>query len=71
MNIWNKWKKISNAVLDFQTKIFLNLFFISMISPFALIYKLFSDPLKVKGTVSWTDKRNINFSSIQALKREY
>ena len=71
MNIWNKWKKISNAVLDFQTKIFLNLFYFVVITPFALIYKTFSDPLDTRGRISWTDKKNINFSSIQALKKEY
>lgn len=45
---WLSWKNFSKKVGGFQTRIILSLFFFIFISPFALAFKIFSDPLNIK-----------------------
>ncbi len=47
-NLWHKWENLSKRIGNFQSRIILSLFFFLFVSPFALVLKIFSDPLKIK-----------------------
>ena len=52
--IWNGWKKIARKIGDFNARLILTVFYILLLSPFALMLKIFTDPLNIK---KGTDKR--------------
>lgn len=70
---WERWKVISNKLLDKEATIILTLLYIILIFPIALIYKLFSDPLnlKSKSKTFWFEKDTENVNSLENLKRQY
>ncbi len=51
--IWDKWKKLSQKIIVFQSKILLALIYFIFVSPIAIMMKIFSDPLKLKGRPQW------------------
>ena len=56
-NTWSKWKKLSIKAGDFQAKIVLTAFYFSALAPFAIIIKLFSNPLNIKkANPKWHDR---------------
>lgn len=46
--LWQSWGNFSRRMGNFQTRIFLSLFFFILVSPLALVVKTFSDPLSIK-----------------------
>lgn len=51
--IWDKWKKIAEIIGNFQATLIFSLLFYILVTPFGLIMKIFSDPLKTKSKASW------------------
>jgi len=47
-NLWQRWKNFSHRMGGFQSRLLLSLFYFILVTPFALIIKLFSDPLRLK-----------------------
>jgi len=70
---WEKWKKISNKLLDKEASIILTVLYFILISPIALIYKLFADPLNLKSRSKsfWFEKDTSNVHSIEAFKNQF
>lgn len=46
--LWQMWGNFSKRMGNFQSRIVLSLFFFTVVSPFALAVKMFSDPLRIK-----------------------
>lgn len=46
--IWNGWKKVARKIGDFNARVILTVFYIVVLSPFALMLKIFTDPLNIK-----------------------
>lgn len=46
--LWFKWNLFALRMGGFQSRIFLAIFFFLVVSPFAFITKIFSDPLRIK-----------------------
>jgi hypothetical protein len=46
--LWQSWGSFSKRVGNFQSRIFLSLFFFILFSPLALAVKMFSDPLRIR-----------------------
>ena len=46
--LWQSWGNLSKRIGGFQTRVFLSLFFFVFVSPFALIMKRVSDPLRIR-----------------------
>ncbi len=42
---WALWKRVARALGNFQARVWLTLFYFVLVPPFALIVRLFSDPL--------------------------
>lgn len=47
--LWAKWTLFALRMGSFQGRLFLAVFFFLFVFPFALITKIFSDPLRIKG----------------------
>ena len=53
--LWARWKGFARRMGNFQGRVLLALFYFVIITPFALVVRLFGDPLHVKRrqTASW------------------
>jgi hypothetical protein len=45
---WARWKAIAHAIGNFQARLLLLIFYFSIVPVFALIVKLFKDPLTLR-----------------------
>ncbi len=46
--VWSKWKVLAHKIGDFQARVMLSLFYFVLLGPFALAFRLFSDPLQLR-----------------------
>ena len=46
--IWRKWLPIAHAIGNFQAQVILSAFYIILILPLGIAYKLFSDPFRLR-----------------------
>jgi hypothetical protein len=63
--IWLKWQKITEKAINFQIKIILIIFYWTIILVYAILVKIFSDPLDIKNKkpqwlVKKIEKPNLN-----------
>lgn len=58
--LWEGWKRIARKIGDFNARVILTLFYFILLCPFAIVLKLFTDPLEIKNKehVGWHDKEN-------------
>lgn len=71
--LWQRWSNFSRRMGNFQSRIVLSLFFFTIVSPFALGVKIFSDPLRIKyrGDEShWLPKTGTE-ASLEQFKRQF
>ena len=71
--LWEGWKKIAQKIGDFNARVILTIFYFILLSPFALLMKLFTDPLEIKNKehVGWHDKENnTELSALENAKRQ-
>jgi len=56
--LWSRWKILALRAGTFQSKTLLLLFYFLVIPPFAVVIKIFSDPLRLKNNppVKWHPK---------------
>lgn len=52
--LWEWWKRVARKIGDFNARVILTLFYCILMTPFAIILKLFTDPLRIKAK---TEKR--------------
>jgi len=45
---WRAWKRIGRKIGDIQSRVFLTLFFFTVVAPFALGIRWFADPLALR-----------------------
>jgi len=63
--LWEKWKEFSKRMGGFQSRMLLSFIFFILIAPFALIVKIFSDPLNLKTQkekTHWQEKQPSSLS---------
>lgn len=46
--IWQSWKRAAHAIGTFQARVLLTVFYATVVLPFGLFVRLFSDPLRIK-----------------------
>ena len=58
--IWQWWVPIAHKIGNFQARLILTVFYFTMLVPFALLVKLFTDPLRIKPKTKkgWIDRDN-------------
>ncbi len=58
--LWEGWKKIAQKIGDFNASVILTIFYFILLSPFAIMLKIFTDPLEIKNKkhVGWHIKED-------------
>lgn len=70
--LWEKWKKFAFKFGEFMSGVILTLFYFLIVTPHAILLKLFSDPLKIKKihkTNGWHDKKPSSLNFEDAFKQ--
>jgi hypothetical protein len=56
---WQAWKDLAHKIGNFQARVILSIFYASLVLPFGLAARLFSDPLRIKKKPEqWLDHPN-------------
>ena len=68
---WGKWKQLSVKAGNFQATVVLTAFYFTAVVPFAVIFKIFADPLKIKKPhLTWENKPYI-IDNIKRMKQQF
>src|SRR5690242_3066699 len=51
---WSRWKALSQKVADVQARVFLTVFYFTLMAPFGLVFGVIKDPLRIKQRPSGT-----------------
>jgi hypothetical protein len=57
--VWERWKVIAHVIGNFQARVLLTAFYFLIVPPFALIVKIFKDPLGLRppaGESLWLER---------------
>lgn len=46
--LWARWQVIAHKIGNFQARVLLSVFYFVVLGPFALVARMFSDPLHLK-----------------------
>ena len=71
--VWGKWKIIAHTIGDFQSRVFLSVFYFVFLGPFALGVKAFSDPLRLhpKKVTGWLMRPHVEGDTLTQARRQY
>jgi hypothetical protein len=71
--LWQSWRSFSIRMGNFQSRIVLSLFFFTIVTPFALTLKTFSDPLRIgyRGSESNWLPRMQSENNLERFKRQF
>ena len=50
--LWKKWQPIAQAIGNFQAQVILTLFYLVIMFPLGVIFRLFADPLRIRSVDS-------------------
>lgn len=54
--VWEGWKRVSRAIGNFQARVLLTILYATVVLPFGVCVRLFSDSLRVKRRpTTWLD----------------
>jgi hypothetical protein len=68
---WQTWLRVGQKIGDFIARIVLSLFYFTVLVPFALIVRLFGDPLDIKpGHSAWV-ARSTPEPTIEVCRRQF
>ena len=70
--IWQWWIPIAHKIGNFQARLILTVFYFTMLVPFAILVKLFTDPLRIKPKTpkGWIDRDNKPVDDLLARARK-
>jgi len=72
--LWHRWTGFSKRMGNFQSRVMLSFFFFIIVSPVAVLIKLFGDPLSIKRKKAmdtyWSDK-TLSSKEIEDYRRQF
>lgn len=63
---WERWRIIARINGDYVARFITNLFFFTILVPFAMAAKLFSDPLGLRQSTAWKARKPVGASIDEA-----
>ncbi|OGD82874.1 hypothetical protein A2165_01570 [Candidatus Curtissbacteria bacterium RBG_13_40_7] len=57
--LWRKWLPLAQIIGNFNAQVILTVFYLIIIMPLGVIYRIFADPLRMR--LSQAKKRQTNF----------
>ena len=70
---WRRWKGLSREIADFQARVLLGLMYLTVVAPFALWYRMSSDPLRLRPASSdacWQPRAAVS-GSLEDARRQF
>ncbi len=73
IHFWETWRELGHYIGDFQARLLLTLFYFTVLVPFALIARLFLDPLCLRGgsAESALTRRQTEALDLRAARRQF
>jgi len=74
VRIWRRWTVIAHIIGTFQARVLLSVFYLVVIPPFALIVKLWLDPLHLRraaGSSAWITRPQRPEADVLRTGRQY
>ena len=70
--LWEHWLRIAKVIGDFQAALILTVFYIVVFAPTALLFRMLSDPLRLKrpDVVTWS-LRTVTDETLEAARRQF
>jgi cell division protein FtsW (lipid II flippase) len=65
------WKGIAHKIGNFQARVILSLFYFTVLIPFALRVKIFSDPLQLKRFSGWMSRDRTDADAFEMARRQF
>ncbi len=65
--LWHRWKAFGHWLATIQSRIFLFVFYYIILGPFALMMRMFSDPLRLRQrvTAGWLPREIIGTTRVE------
>jgi len=70
--IWEWWKPVAHKIGNFQARVILTVFYFTIFVPFAILVKLFTDPLRIKPKTKkgWIERKDEQVDDLLARARK-
>jgi hypothetical protein len=69
--LWEGWKRIAHRIGNVQARVMLTVFYIVIVTPFALAVRALSDPMRFAAPPAWLPKDPIGNDTGAYAKRQY
>jgi len=69
--LWEGWKRIARRIGDVQARVMLTIFYVVIVTPFALAVRAFSDPMRFDAAPSWLPKDSPDVDTATYARRQY
>ena len=69
---WSRWKELSQKAADVQARVFLTVFYFTLMAPFGLVFGLMKDPLRIKHKPSgtyWVERKPVSENLADAFRQ--
>lgn len=69
--LWRGWLIVARKIGHFQVQVILMLFYFVIMAPFALVMRIFTDPLDLRGTGSWRPLPSKSIKTLEEAKQQF
>ncbi len=71
--LWEWWKRVARIIGDFNARVILTIFYCVLLTPFALMVKLFTDPLSIKAKTEkrWLQREEKDGDPLEKAARQF
>jgi hypothetical protein len=72
-HVWHAWKRTGRRIGDFQARVFLTVFFFTIVAPFALAIRWAADPLALgpRGPRGWRPRTETPGTPLERARRQF
>ncbi len=66
---WSRWKELSQKAADVQARVFLTIFYFTLMAPFGLVFGIIKAPLRIKQRPSgtyWVERKPVSETLVDA-----
>jgi len=65
------WRRIARRIGDIQARVMLTIFYVVIVTPFALAVRALSDPMRFDAAPSWLPKESPDVDTATYARRQY
>ena len=69
--IWNAWRALGHFMADVVGRVVMLVLYFTVVAPFGLAVRFFSDPLHMKGDAPTWEKREAEVATLESSNRTF